>query len=356
MDWNSAPRPAGHGSSDIAGICRELVVEHSGYSGVFASESRRTEHAIRVPLHSLSLRHWCGRYCVGLVAGDGDSALQPAQDSGRYRTGWMTLTTPTPMTTTTTTPRIAIPIPHSGDREYAERALPQYEEAVRLAGGEPIRIQLDQTPAQVMKQIERCDAVLLPGSRADVDPQKYDAERHEKTAPADARRDTVDELLLQDAYNMHKPILGICYGLQTLNVYRSGTLVQHIESLVSHDAGRQVAKAHTVEVDPDSQLASIIGVAKDKLEVAVNSSHHQSAEIVGDGLRVVARSPLDGVIEALEGTLPGHFVLAVQWHPERSVNDSDELANSAKAIFHAFIEAARAKHAELAGEFESARN
>src|SRR6202795_1353272 len=146
-----------------------------------------------------------------------------------------------------TTPRIAIPVPHSGDREYAERALPQYEEAVRLAGGEPVRIELDQTPAQVMKQIERCDAVLLPGSKADVDPQKYDADRHEKTASADAKRELVDDLLLQDAYNLRKPVLGICYGLQSLNVYRSGTLIQHIESPVNHAAGRKIAVAHTIE-------------------------------------------------------------------------------------------------------------
>ncbi|PYX33322.1 MAG: hypothetical protein DMG80_06235 [Acidobacteria bacterium] len=254
----------------------------------------------------------------------------------------------------TTTPRIAIPVPHSGDREYAERALPQYEEAVRLAGGEPVRIELDQTPAQVMKQIERCDAVLLPGSRADVDPQKYDAERHAKTAPADSRRDTVDELLLQDAYNMHKPVLAICYGLQILNVHRSGTLVQHIESAINHNAGRAVERAHTVEVEPGSQLGSIVGVDKKSIEVPVNSSHHQSADVIGDGLRVVARSPLDGIIEALEGTLPRHFVLAVQWHPERSVKDSKEVAEPARKIFQAFIEAARAKHAELTGEFESA--
>src|SRR6202521_2721970 len=128
-----------------------------------------------------------------------------------------------------TVPRIAIPVPHSGDREYAERALPQYEEAVRGAGGEPVRIELDQTPLQVMKQMERCDAVLLPGSGADIDSRKYSAVRHEKTASADAKRELVDDLLLQDAYNLHKPVLGICYGLQSLNVYRAGTLVQHIE-------------------------------------------------------------------------------------------------------------------------------
>jgi len=254
----------------------------------------------------------------------------------------------------TTTPRIAIPVPHSGDREYAERALPQYEEAVRGAGGEPVRIELDQTPVQVMTQIERCDAVLLPGSRADVDPQKYSADRHEKTASADAKRELVDDLLLQDAYNLHKPVLGICYGLQSLNVYRSGTLVQDIESAIvdskiNHSAGRAVAKAHTVKIEPESRLAEIVSASK---TVAVNSSHHQSADAVGDGLRVVARSVEDGIVEALEGTAPGHFVLAVQWHPERSVNDAPELAESARAIFHAFIEAARTKHRELVREFE----
>jgi putative glutamine amidotransferase len=239
-----------------------------------------------------------------------------------------------------TTPRIAIPVPHSGDRDYAERALPLYEEAVRGAGGEPVRIELDQTPVQLMKQIRHCDAVLLPGSRADLDPRKYGAERHEKTAPADTKRNTVDELLLQDAYKMHKPVLGICYGLQSLNVYRAGSLVQHIESAINHSAGRTVPKAHTVEIEPESRLAEIVGARK---VFAVNSSHHQSAERAGDGLRVVARSAEDGIIEALEGTALGHFVLAVQWHPERSVNDGPEVADSARAIFRAFIEAAKAK-------------
>lgn len=246
-----------------------------------------------------------------------------------------------------TTPRIAIPVPHSTDPEYAGRALPQYEHAVALAGGDPVRIPLDKSPEEVMKLIERCDAVLLPGSKADVDPAKYDAPRDPRTNPSDARRDTVDELLLQDAYNMRKPILGICYGMQTLNVYRTGTLVQHVESAVNHAAGRTVAVAHSVEIDPDSQLASIIG--GDTLAVPVNSSHHQSAEVIGDGLRAVARSPNDGVIEAVEGTSPDHFVLAVQWHPERSV-DQDE---PSRAIFRSFVNAARARHEQLVEEFDT---
>ncbi len=277
-------------------------------------------------------------------------------------------------------PRIAVPVPQSFDEDYVQRALPQYEDAVKIAGGEPVRISLEGTPTETMKQISRCDGVLLPGSAADVDPAKYDAARHPHTAHADAKRDTVDELLLQDAYNMRKPILAICYGLQILNVYRSGTLVQHIpdwlpvetRALVNHEAGRKVPRAHSVEIERDSRLAEIVtpgaeaalltaanspglkpgatepGAAQ-PVEIEVNSSHHQSADVAGDGLRTVARCKEDGIIEALEGTAPEHFVLAVQWHPERSVKDDEP----SRAIFRALVEAARVKHEQLKGEFEA---
>src|ERR1700689_2313905 len=96
-------------------------------------------------------------------------------------------------------PRIAIPMPHSGDREYAERAIPQYERAIEQAGAEAVRIALDQTPAEIMRLIERCDGVLLPGSKADVDPAKFGAPRSPRSAAADPGRDVVDDLLLQDA-------------------------------------------------------------------------------------------------------------------------------------------------------------
>ena len=237
-------------------------------------------------------------------------------------------------------PRIAIPMPHSGDREYAERALPQYENAVRQAGGEPVRIDFDRSAEDIKKTLEGCDGVLLPGSRADVDPEKYNAVRHAKTAAADQKRDDVDGLLIDEAYRGRKPLLGICYGLQSLNVHRAGSLVQHIESQINHPAGRTVANAHTVKIAGGSRLAKIVG-ARDGETIAVNSSHHQSAERAGMGLRVVAHSPEDGVIEALEGTEPDHFVLAVQWHPERSVNDGPEVAESAAKIFRAFVEAAK---------------
>jgi putative glutamine amidotransferase len=245
-------------------------------------------------------------------------------------------------------PRVAIPMPHSLDREYAERAIPQYERAVEQAGGEPVRIPLDQPPAEVIRIIESCDGVLLPGSNADVDPARFNAPRSPHTAAADARRDAVDDLLLQDAYNLRKPILGICYGLQSLNVNRGGSLIQHVPDFlpedlrkrVDHEAGSKVPVAHAVEIESGSKLATIVnGKAREgqKLVVPVNSSHHQSAETIGKGLRVSARCAEDGIIEALEGTDAGHFVIAVQWHPERSV-DLDE---PSRAIFRALIEEAK---------------
>jgi putative glutamine amidotransferase len=251
-----------------------------------------------------------------------------------------------------TPPRIAIPMPHSGDHEYAERAIPQYERAIEQAGGEPVRIPLDQPSDEVMniealKIIASCDGVLLPGSNADVDPARFGATRSPHTAPADPRRDAVDALLLQDAYNLRKPVLGICFGLQSLNVYRTGSLIQHIPDFlpeelrarVNHEAGKKVAVAHAVESEKDSELAEIVNGTGDegsKLVVPVNSSHHQSVGEIGNGLRVVARCTDDGIIEALEGTAQDHFVLAVQWHPERSVEEDEP----SRAIFRALIEAA----------------
>jgi len=234
-------------------------------------------------------------------------------------------------------PKIAIPEPCSYDLSYSERSLPPYVQAVESCGAEAVVIPLGLEPEELARRITSCSAVLLPGSKADVDPQKYGASKHAKTADADPARDAADELLLQDAYNLHKPILGICYGLQSLNVWRTGGLVQHIESSVNHEGRRAADIAHHVRIEPGSLLARALQRNADQCSLAVNSTHHQSADVVGDGLTVSARCPDDAVIEAIEGTMPDHFVLAVQWHPERSLRDTPS-----RLLFQAFVEAAAA--------------
>ena len=246
--------------------------------------------------------------------------------------------------------RIAIPMPHSTNHEYGLRAIPQYERSVQVAGGLPVRIPLDQTSAELKVIIERCDGVLLPGSNADLDPARFQQMRSPHCAAPDPRREEVDFALLDEAYLRRKPVLGICYGLQSLNVYRHGSLIQHIPDLlpqaeqckVNHEAGKSVAIAHQVQIEHGSKLMEILNslTADDPSQktrtVPVNSSHHQAADAIGERLRVIARCPDDGIIEALEGTDSDHFVLAVQWHPERSV-DLDEYS---RAIFQAFVSAA----------------
>jgi putative glutamine amidotransferase len=234
-------------------------------------------------------------------------------------------------------PRIAIPEPCSFDLEYSGRAFPPYLRAIEAAGGEPVVIPLDSSPEEIARSAASCDAVLLPGSRADVDPQKYNAAKHPETAQADPLRDSADELLLQDAYNLRKPVFGICYGLQSLNVWRTGTLVQHIESKVDHTVGSKAGMCHGVTVADDSLLKKDVAENQTVKAVPVNSSHHQSAEVVGDGLRAVAYCTDDNIIEAIEGTSPEHYVLAVQWHPERTY-EQDEFSNN---LFKTFVEAAR---------------
>jgi len=258
-------------------------------------------------------------------------------------------------------PKIAIPQPKS-DNEYNQKVLPQYLNAIKNAGGEPVVIDLKWSNVEIARAATQCDGVCLPGSPADVDPEKFGETRHSKTAAADPARDNADELLLQDAYNMKKPILGICYGIQSLNVWRTGTLVQHIESKfgINHEAGKEVDRAHAVTVEPKASLLARIvapvcqlmsqgreelwnwrALHSGEMRGWVNSSHHQSVDKVGDGLEIVARAD-DGVIEAVESTSPDHFVLGVQWHPERDA-DRDEVS---KAIFRSFVQAAWQRHRE----------
>lgn len=230
-------------------------------------------------------------------------------------------------------PRIAIPVPTLNDEKYNERSWPEYAKAVEDSGGVAVKIPLTASPAEVAQLASSCEGVLLPGSGADVDPQKYGHERIPECAPSDPAREAVDELLMQDAANLHKPLFGICYGLQSWNVWRGGTLIQDLHTSVNHKPGRAVAEAHQVSIEAGSRLAKIVPAR----ELTVNSSHHQAADQPGDGLRVVARSIGDGVIEAVEGT-GEQFVLAVQWHPERTY----KIDPASRALFAALNAAAAA--------------
>ena len=156
-------------------------------------------------------------------------------------------------------PRVAIPIPTSTDLTYNQRSWPQYAAAVERSGGTPVAIPLNETPTEIANLINTCQAVLLPGSPADVNPQKYGQKPIPECSPADNARENVDELLIQDAHNLYKPIFAICFGLQFLNVWRGGTLVQDLSILpVNHAAGRAVAIAHSVSIAPDSRLGSFL--------------------------------------------------------------------------------------------------
>lgn len=227
-------------------------------------------------------------------------------------------------------PRIAIPEPTSTDPEYNQRSWPQYAHAVEACGALPVPIPLSESPADVAKLVASCSGVLLPGSPADVNPQKYGQEPVKECAPADSAREAVDELLLQDAFNLHKPLLCICYGTQSLNVWKGGTLTQHLTTPINHKAGRTIAEAHLVSIPEKTR--HFMDFAP---EIRVNSSHHQAIATPGDTLEVVAIAP-DGTIEAVEQR-GDHFVLGVQWHPERTFADS----GPSQAIFREFIDAAR---------------
>jgi putative glutamine amidotransferase len=233
-------------------------------------------------------------------------------------------------------PRIAIPEPTSTDAAYNQRSLPQYIHAVKAAGGIAIPIPLHESPASQASTLASCSAILLPGSPADVDPTRYGQQAVKACAEKDVQREATDNLLLLDAFAQAKPILGICYGLQSLNVFHRGSLIQdlpHAPGGVNHQPGRQVQDAHPVLVTAGSRLSRLAPGG----ELSVNSSHHQAIDRPGESLLVAAVSPVDRVIEALEGTDPEQFVVAVQWHPERSYDTNE----ASRALFAAFLEAAR---------------
>jgi len=188
--------------------------------------------------------------------------------------------------------RIAIPEPTTSDAAYNARSLPPYLAALQSAGATPIVIPLHERQDRVARLLAGTHGVLLPGSGFDVDPERYGEERIAACGPADPGRTAVDELLLQDAFNLHKPILAICHGVQTLNVWLNGTLIQDLKTIlntpVDHAPGRDVISAHPIRIASGSRLAFVAGGAT---EAESNSSHHQAIGRVGDNLSVSAVLP-----------------------------------------------------------------
>jgi putative glutamine amidotransferase len=256
-----------------------------------------------------------------------------------------------------TLPRIAIPEPTSTDQAYNQRSLPQYIHAVAASGGTAVPIPLHATAVEWARILASCSGILLPGSPADVDPARYGQERAKETAARDEAREAVDELLLQGALDQGKPVLGICYGLQSLNVWRQGTLIQDLphadaanSGTVNHQPGREVQKAHPILLTAGTRLSQLVnGIGEESSGLFVNSSHHQAIGRPGQELAIAATSPEDGVVEALEGSDPNRFVVAVQWHPERSY----DVSAASRALFAAFLDAAREWAASPRADSES---
>ncbi len=192
--------------------------------------------------------------------------------------------------------------------------LPDYMESVRLAGGDPLVLSMDEPPS-----LQGLDGVLFTGG-GDIDPTYYRDSRHPRTQDPDAQRDSYELGLAGLALRADLPVLAVCRGLQLINVAAGGTLVQDIPSQMPAPVSHQLAtpldaSAHDVTVERHSVLARVLESELDAGgHVTVNSRHHQSAETPGEGFVVSATAP-DGVVEAIERP-KARFCLGVQWHPE----------------------------------------
>ena len=243
-------------------------------------------------------------------------------------------------------PRVAIPVPTSVDLAYNAQNWTMYAACLEACGAEPVAFPLNLTAREAEVLASKCHAVCLTGSPADIDPARYGHERDFATAPADAAREQVDRLLLEQVFEAKKPLLAICFGLQSLNVFQGGTLVQDLAPLpVNHAAGRSVGVAHTITVAPGSLLASLsrtqlVGSTQPTC-IATNSSHHQAVGIAGKRLRVTGRCPQDGVVEALEleASAEHPFLLGVQWHPERTFSTP-----ASRGLFDGLVTAVRKRN------------
>jgi putative glutamine amidotransferase len=209
-----------------------------------------------------------------------------------------------------------------------------YARSVHRAGGVAVLI---PPGADAEALAAHLDGLLIPGGD-DIDPKHYGEPLHPKAELINAARFDQEWALLKAFEAQRKPILGVCYGCQLLNVWRGGSLYQHLPDLPSvslkhqRDSKNEPFPRHFVAVVPDSRLAQVVG----QTQFEVVSLHHQAIRTVGTGLVITAHSP-DGVVEAIE--YPDHpFLIGVQWHPER-----DPDAPATRALFAGFVQACKVR-------------
>jgi putative glutamine amidotransferase len=242
-------------------------------------------------------------------------------------------------------PRIGVPWRTARQERRRDMRYNQlYLDAIRAAGGEPVQISLLQPAAKLARMAKTFDGFVLPGSPADITPSLFGARPHAKAAKPDLAREKTDFALLSHALPAGKPVLAICYGIQSLNVFCGGSLVQDIPSELPHalthsSRSDKTDAAHEIRII-EGELARLAG----STSVSVNSVHHQSIERPGEGLRIAAQAP-DGVIEAIEWTAGPGWALGVQWHPERTPEDP-----LARKIFRRLVDkASAARGASISG-------
>lgn len=215
----------------------------------------------------------------------------------------------------------------------------RYYEAVAAAGGAPVLIPLLEDEDALRATYEACAGILIPGG-VDMDPATYGEAPHEKLGRIDPDRDRVELQLTRWCIEDKKPLLGLCRGLQVINVAQGGTLFQDLDAqlvgAIRHDyfptyGFERDHLSHNVAVEPTSRLRSLV----DLEQLPVNSMHHQGVKTLGKGLVACARAS-DGLIEAIE-SINGHWMVGVQWHPE--VFESTD--PHTRDLFRGFVNAAR---------------
>jgi putative glutamine amidotransferase len=201
-----------------------------------------------------------------------------------------------------------------------------YVWAVQRAGGRAVLLLPDPEDAEVPDAVlELIDALIVTGGAGDVDPALYDQEPHPETGPIQQERDAYELALVRGALEREMPVLGICRGMQILNVAYGGTIEQHLPDVLGHEEHRHTPGTfadHEVRLAPDSLAARAAGMDR----TPVKSHHHQGIKTVGDGLAVTGRDAEDDSVEAIEDPSCS-FVLGVLWHPEE-----DESSHLIKAL------------------------